>query len=144
MVPRVIRQLQTMGAILLTCVAAPATAAAAVSIDAYKISSNMPAFPTVPSDGPSTSQAGANPDAGSWSVFSYPGSSEDVRTALTNFAAGLLGNPESVPKCPQAALEAGGAACPGGSAIGTSRLAIILAATARDTALSRSSAISSR
>jgi hypothetical protein len=129
MVPRVIRSFLIAGALALACLAAPSVAAAAVTVDSYKITSNMPAFPTVPSDGPSTFQAGANPDAGSWSVFSYPNSSEDVKTAITNVAPGLLGNPESVPKCPQAALEAGGAACPAGSAIGTSRLDIIIAAT---------------
>ena len=129
MVPRVTRSFLIAGALALACLAAPSVAAAAITVDSYKITSNMPAFPTVPSNGPSTFQAGANPDAGSWSVFSYPNSSEDIKTAITNFAPGLLGNPESVPKCPQAALEAGGAGCPAGSAIGTSRLDIIIAAT---------------
>jgi hypothetical protein len=129
MVPRGSLQFLIAAVVVLACLAIPAAAPAAVAIDSYKITSNMPAFPTVPSDGPSTFQAGANPDAGSWSTFSYPNSSEDIKTALTNFAPGLLGNPESVPKCPQAALEAGGAACPAGSTIGTSRLDIILAAT---------------
>ena len=54
---------------------------------------------------------------------------EDLKTALTNFGPGLLGNPESVPKCPEAALEAGGAACPAGSQIGTSRLDVAIAGT---------------
>jgi hypothetical protein len=76
----------------------------------------------LPSDGPSTLQAGANPDAGSFSTFGFPNATEDIKTALTNFAAGLLGNPEATPKCSQAALEAGGASCSAGSAIGTSRL----------------------
>ena len=98
-----------------------AAAPAAVTISSYKITSDMPASGT-PADGPSTFQAGANPNAGSYSTFTYPNGSEDIRTAITNFAAGLLGNPESVPKCPQSALEAGGAACPAGSLIGTSRL----------------------
>jgi hypothetical protein len=102
--------------------AAPAHAAPALSITAYKITSDLPAFPTVPSDGPSTLQAGANPDAGSYTTFGYANATEDVKTALTNFAPGLLGNPESVAKCPEVALQAGGATCPTGSAIGTSRL----------------------
>lgn len=101
---------------------APAAAAPALSITDYKISSDLPAYPAVPSNGPSTLQAGANPDAGSYTKFSYTNTTEDVKTALTNFAAGLLGNPESVPKCPESALQAGGATCPTGSAIGTSRL----------------------
>jgi hypothetical protein len=102
--------------------AGPATAPAAVSVTSYKITSNMPAFPAVPADGPSTLQAGAFPDAGSFSTFGYPNEMEDVKTAITNFAPGLLGNPEAVPKCPQSALTTGGTACPAGSAIGTSRL----------------------
>ena len=113
------------------CLAVPAAAPAApvVSVTSYKISSNLPAYPMVPSDGPSTLQAGANPDAGSFSTFGYPHpSTEDLKTALTNFAPGLLGNPESGPKCSEAALQAGGASCPAGSAIGTSRLDVVVAA----------------
>jgi hypothetical protein len=112
---------------------APAVAPAAVSVTSYKISSNLPAFPTAPSNGPSTLQAGANPDAGSFSTFGYPNSTEDVKTALTNFAPGLLGNPEAAPKCSQASLTAGGATCPAGSAIGTSRLDTVLAGTTTPT-----------
>jgi hypothetical protein len=98
------------------------SAAAAVTVTSYKITANLPPYPTVPSDGPSTLQAGANPDAGSYSSFSYPNATEDVKTALTNFAPGLLGNPEATPKCSEAALQAGGGGCPAGSQIGTSRL----------------------
>jgi hypothetical protein len=119
-------------ALLVTAVLAPATpasAAPAVSITGYKITSNLPAFPTVPSNGPSTLQAGANPDAGSFTAFAYSNGTEDLKTALTNFAPGLLGNPEAVPKCSEAALQAGGATCPPGSAIGTSRLDTVVAGT---------------
>jgi hypothetical protein len=112
----------------LSILAAPAVAAPAVSITAYKITSDLPAYPAVPSNGPSTLQAGANPDAGSYTAFSYSSTTEDVKTALTNFAPGLLGNPEAVPKCSEAALQAGGATCPAGSAIGTSRLDTQIAA----------------
>jgi hypothetical protein len=102
---------------------AAAPSSAAVTTTNYKIISNLPSSGT-PDNGPSTLQAGANPDAGSFSTFSYPNASEDIKTAITNFAAGLLGNPESVPKCPQSALESPtfGSTCPAGSAIGTSRL----------------------
>jgi hypothetical protein len=104
----------------LSILAAPAASAQAISIPAYKITSDLP--PTgVPSDGPSTLQAGANPDAGSYSTFSYSSTTEDLKTALTNFAPGLLGNAEAAPKCSEADLQAGGASCPAGSAIGTSR-----------------------
>jgi hypothetical protein len=128
MVPRVTRSFLTLGAILLACAVAPAMAAAAITIDSYKITSDMPLGST-PANGPSTFQAGANPDAGSWSTFLYPNATEDLKTAITNFAPGLLGNPEAVPKCPQAALEAGGSACPAGSQIGTSRLLAVVAGT---------------
>ncbi len=112
----------------LFALASPAAAPAQVTTTAYKITSDLPAAPTppnppaTPSDGPSVFQAGAYPDAGSYSSFSYPNATEDLQTALTNFAPGLLGNPESVPKCSQAALEAGGLTCPSASVIGTSRL----------------------
>ena len=96
---------------------------AAVSVTSYKITSDLPTgFGVTPADGPSTLQAAGHPSAGSYTTFAYPNSTEDLETALTNFAPGLLGNPESVPKCPEAALQAGGAACPAGSVIGTSRL----------------------
>jgi hypothetical protein len=84
----------------------------------------MPLGPAVPNPGPSTVVAGAHPSAGAFSTFGYPDSTEDLKTAIIDFGPGLLGNPESVPKCPEAALEAGGAACPPGSLIGSSRLDI--------------------
>lgn len=116
--------------------AAPAAAAPALSIPAYKITSNLPAAPpvlgfpftpaTVPDDGPSSLLAGSNPSAGSYEAFAYTNGTEDVMTALTNFTPGLLGNPESVSKCPEAVLQAGGAACPPDSLIGTSRLETVI------------------
>jgi hypothetical protein len=108
--------------VLAAFAAMPSVAAAAVSINGFEITSDMPPGAAVPSPGPSTVVAGAHPDAGSFSTFGYPDSSEDLQTAITNFGPGLLGNPESAPKCPQAALEAGGSACPAGSLIGSSRL----------------------
>jgi hypothetical protein len=104
--------------------AVPSVAAASVSITSFEITSDMPLGPAVPNPGPSTLAAGAHPSAGSFSTFGYPDSTEDLATAITNFGPGLLGNPESVPKCPEAALDAGGAACPAGSLIGSSRLDI--------------------
>jgi hypothetical protein len=104
--------------------AAPSLAAAAVSSTGFQITSNMPLRPAVPDPGPSTVVAGSHPSAGSFSTFGYPDPAEDLKTAIVNFGPGLLGNPESVPKCPTAALEAGGAACPPGSLIGSSRLDI--------------------
>ena len=123
------RTLIGLGIVALVALAAPAVAPAQVTIDAYKITSVVPAANSVPPDNPSTFQAGAFPDAGSWSRFTYPNATEDIQIARTNFAAGLLGNPESVPKCPEAALQAGGAACPAGSAIGSSRLDAVAAGT---------------
>jgi hypothetical protein len=104
--------------------ALPCVASAAVSITSFEVTSDMPLGPAVPNPGPSTVVAGAHPSAGSFSTFGYPDSTEDLKTAITNFGPGLLGNPESVPKCSEAALEAGGADCPAGSLIGSSRLDI--------------------
>jgi hypothetical protein len=103
---------------------------ATLTVTSYKITSNMPSYPLVPADGPSTLVSGAHPDAGSFTTFSFPDATEDLKTALTNFGPGLLGNPESVPKCPEAVLQAGGAACPPASVIGTSRLDANRAGTA--------------
>lgn len=101
--------------------AAPAMGDAAISISSYEITSNLPTS-GVPAPGPSTFQSGAHSDAGSYTAFSYTNGTEDLRTALTNFGPGLLGNPESVPKCSQELLVAGGTGCPAASVIGTSRL----------------------
>ena len=78
--------------------------------------------------GPLDLPGGANPNAGSYSIFTYPNAAEDVKTAKTNFTAGLLGNPESVPKCPEANLQAN--TCPASTLIGTSRLDVKIAGTA--------------
>jgi hypothetical protein len=118
----------------LTALAAPAVGA--VSVTSYKITSDLPGTPSVPStdppsNGPSTLISGAHPDAGSYTTFEYPTISEDLHTALTNFGPGLLGNPESVPKCPEAVLRAGAAAVDASCAasqIGTSRLDVQSAA----------------
>src|SRR4051794_29226781 len=109
----------------LVTLAAAGTARAAMTVTYYKIISSLqpPPFSTVvpePPAGPSTLQAGANPDAGSWSQYAYPNSTEDIRTALTNFAPGLLGDPTSVPRCPEANLQTD--TCPADTQIGTSRL----------------------
>jgi hypothetical protein len=113
-------------AFALALFAAPAAAPAAVTVDAYKIISSLPAT-GVPPDGPSTLQAGATTDAGSYSTFAYPNATEDIKTALTNFGPGLLGNPEAVVKCPEANLQAG--TCPAASQIGTARLEAVVAGT---------------
>jgi hypothetical protein len=103
--------------------ATPALAAPAISITNFEVTSDLPAFGAppgaVPDEGPSTLQAGANPDAGSFSAFAYSNTTEDLRTAITNFAPGLLGNPEAVPKCSEADLQA--TTCPADTKIGTSR-----------------------
>ena len=124
---------------VLGAVAAPAVAAPTVSVPAYKITSDLPPAPTpagfpftpaaVPSNGPSSLTAGANPSAGSYETFAYTSGTEDLKTALTNFTPGLLGNPESVSKCPESALQAGGGACPADSLIGTARLETVIAGT---------------
>ena len=130
MMTRVSRTSLIAGALVLACLAVPGVAAAADGIDELQDHLGPAACPDAAADGPSSFQAGgAIPDAGSCSMFAYPNASEDLKTALTNFAPGLLGNPESVPKCPQADLEAGGLTCPAGSQIGTSRLDVEVAGT---------------
>ena len=129
MVSRVSRPLLTAMAAALMYLAVASPAGATVTVTSYKITSDLPAFPATPANGPSSAQAAANVNAGSYSTFGYSSPSEDLKTALTNFAAGLLGNPESVPKCAEAALQAPsfGSTCPPGSLIGTSRLDVKLA-----------------
>jgi len=121
MVPRVSRPSLIGGALVLACLTAPGVAAATVTVTSYEITSDLAASGTaVPNPGPSSAQAAAVVNAGSYSSFAYTGVSEDLKTALTNFAPGLLGNPESVPKCPEANLQTN--TCPAATQIGTSRL----------------------
>ena len=101
MMPRIFRPSLIAGALFLACLAVPGVAAAAVGDRQYKITSDLPLHHA--SGGPLCPRPGRS-DAGSWSTFAYPNATEDLKTALTNFAPGLLGNPESVPKCPEAAL----------------------------------------
>src|SRR5438105_1349128 len=121
-----------VGGVLLWALAAwaPPASGATLTVTSYTITSNLPASPAVPTPGPSTVASGAHPNAGSFTKFSYPNATEDLQTALTNFGPGLLGNPESVPKCSEAALQAGGLTCPAASVIGTSRLDANVAGTA--------------
>jgi len=105
-----------------------------MTVTSFRLTSNLPpqaslppSAPPIPSFGPSTFVAGGHPDAGSYSSFAYSNATDDIEEALTNFGPGLLGNPESVPKCPQAELLLGGNNCPAGSQIGTSRLDVRLA-----------------
>lgn len=67
---------------------------------------------------PSTTTAGASPDATVSSNYSYSNPTEDLKTAIVNFPPGLLGNPEALPKCSEAELQA--AACPPETQVGTS------------------------
>jgi hypothetical protein len=105
-----------------------------MTVTSFRLTSNLPpqatappSAPPVPAFGPTTFVSGAHPDAGSYSTFAYTNATDDIEEALTNFGPGLLGNPESVPKCPQAELLLGGNNCPAGSQIGTSRLDVRLA-----------------
>ena len=129
---RIFRTSLTAGALVLACLIVPGAAAATVTVTQYRITADLPPSPStaVPSGGPSSAQAGAVVNAGSYSRFAYSTGTEDLQTALTNFAPGLLGNPESQPKCPESALQSPsfGATCPAGSLIGTSRLDVETAA----------------
>ena len=117
-------KLKLLGLTLFCCfgmaLSAGGASAANISITDYRIIGDLPAFPASPANGPSTLQAGANPDAGSTSGFAYTGATEDLEQALTNFAPGLLGDPTSVPLCPEANLQTN--TCPADTRIGTSRL----------------------
>jgi hypothetical protein len=114
--------LTTLCCLATLAISSAAHAQPAVTVTDYKIISDLQPFSIqgVPSNGPSTLQAGANPDAGSYSTFSYSNLTEDIRTALTNFTPGLLGNPTATPRCPEVNLQAN--TCPADTKIGVSRL----------------------
>ncbi len=64
--------------------------------------------------------AGASPDASSWTTLTYPGvpNTDDVKHTIGHFAAGMVANPEAVPKCPRTAYLADN--CPPETLIGSS------------------------
>ena len=117
--PAPVKFLTGLAALAVLAVSAvPASADPAVSVTGYRIIGDLPAFPAVPANGPSTLQAAAQPRRRSISTFAYSNATEDLKTALTNFAPGLLGNPVSVPRCPEANLQAD--TCPENTRIGSS------------------------
>jgi hypothetical protein len=65
-------------------------------------------------------QAGASPNASSWTTLEYPGlpNTDDIRKTVGHFAAGMLANPEAVPHCKQELYLAD--ACPADTRIGES------------------------
>ena len=65
-------------------------------------------------------QAGASPNASSWTTLSYPGlpNTDDVKKTIGHFAAGMVANPEAVPHCKQELYLAD--ACPADTRIGES------------------------
>jgi hypothetical protein len=65
-------------------------------------------------------QAGASPNASSWTTLSYPGvvNTDDIKKTVGHFAAGMLANPEAVPHCKQELYLAD--ACPADTRIGES------------------------
>jgi hypothetical protein len=118
---------------MLLALPASAMGAAQFTINKGYVTGNLPNFATSigppqadPTPGPDSLQAGAYPGAGTFQnyVWSPLPATDDVKNATTNFGPGLLANPQSVPKCPQAELAAGGKNCPAGSQIGTSRFQI--------------------
>ena len=132
MMSRVFRPSLIAGALFIAFLALPGVASATVTVTQYRITSDLSASGTaVPNGGPSSAQAAAVVNAGSYSSFAYTGVNEDLKTALTNFAPGLLGNPESVPKCPEANLQAN--TCPAATQIGTSRLDVRFAGSGSGT-----------
>jgi hypothetical protein len=65
-------------------------------------------------------QAGASPNASSWTTLTYPGlpNTDDIRKTIGHFAPGMLANPEAVPHCKQELYLAD--ACPADTRIGES------------------------
>jgi hypothetical protein len=65
-------------------------------------------------------QAGASPDASSWTTLTYPGlpNTDDVKKTIGHFARGMVANPEAVPHCKQELYLAD--ACPADTRIGES------------------------
>ena len=65
-------------------------------------------------------QAGASPNASSWTTLTYPGSpnTDDVKKTIGHFAPGMVANPEAVPHCKQELYLAD--ACPADTRIGES------------------------
>ena len=65
-------------------------------------------------------QAGASPNASSWTTLSYPGpvNTDDIKKTVGHFAPGILANPEAVPHCKQELYLAD--ACPADTRIGES------------------------
>src|SRR6476620_2032200 len=77
---------------LLALLVPPASANAAFSITDFTVS-------------PDSAPAGSHPD--STVSMSFGGSpSEDVRDIIQHFPAGIIPNPEALPKCTQAQLQA--------------------------------------
>jgi hypothetical protein len=64
--------------------------------------------------------AGASPDATSWTTLIYPGTpnTDDIKHTIGHFAAGMVANPEIVPKCPRDVYLADN--CPADTLIGSS------------------------
>ena len=65
--------------------------------------------------------AGASPDASSWTTLTYPGgvgNTDDIKHTIGHFAAGMVANPEAVPKCPRDVYLAD--SCPANTLIGSS------------------------
>ena len=67
-----------------------------------------------------THAAGASPDASSWTTLEYPGlpNTDDIKHTIGHFAAGMVANPEAVPKCPRDVYLAD--QCPANTLIGSS------------------------
>ena len=68
----------------------------------------------------SNTDAGASPDASSWTTLQYPGTvnTDDIKHTIGHFAAGMVANPEAVPKCPRDVYLADN--CPADTLIGSS------------------------
>ena len=88
----------------LALLAIPASASAAVSVTAFSVT-------------PSTTQAGGHPDLKISTSFAASPASDDTKDLVVKFPAGLIGNPNAVPKCSTAQFAAD--TCPGNTAVGS-------------------------
>ena len=103
-----------------TCRAAPiAVALATVALLVPPASANAAFSITDFTVSPDSAPAGSHPD--STVSMSFGGSaSEDVKDIIQHFPAGIIPNPEALPKCTQAQLQAD--TCPPASKLGTTTL----------------------
>ena len=97
-----LRSLALAGALALLAI--PSSASAAVNVTAFSVT-------------PSTTQAGGHPNLTISTSFAASPASDDTKDLIVKFPAGLVGNPNAVPKCSTGQFAAD--TCPGNTAVGS-------------------------